>query len=88
MDAFTRAREWKRIIDLAAASFSRSQAQNRPQTFSAGKQTVAHRPVNRRRLDIRLRQIPIQGAVDQFLASGEMAFEIHVTKTAAELLNS
>ena len=88
MDAFKRTRQWKRIIDLAAASFSRSQAQNRPQTFSAGKQTVAHRPMNRRRLGLRLRQIAVQREVDQFLASDEMTFEIHVTKTAAELLNS
>ena len=88
MNAFKRAREWKRIIDLAVASFSRSQAQNRPQTFSAGKQTVAHRPVNRRRLDIRFRQITVQRAVDQFLVSDEMAFNIHVIKTAAGLLNS
>ena len=88
MDAFERAREWKRIVDLAATSFSRRQAQNRPQTFSAGKQTVAHRPVKRRGLPIRLRQIAVQRVVDQLLASEAIAFEIHVAKTATELRDS
>ena len=88
MDAFKRARDRKRIVDLAATGFSRRQAQNRPQTFAAGKQTVAHRPVKRRGLPIRLRQIAVQSAVDQLLASDEIAFEIHVAKTAAELLDS
>ena len=88
VDTFKRAREWKRVVDLTPTSFRRGETKNRPQPFPASKQTVAHRPVNRRRLDIRPRQIPIQRAVDQFLASAEMAFEIHVTKTAAELLNS
>ena len=88
MDAFKRARQWKRIIDLPATSFSRSQTQNRPQTFAAGKQTVAHSPMKRRGLPIRLRQITVQSAVDQLLASDEIVFEIHVAKTAAELLDS
>ena len=77
-----------RIVDPAATSFSRRQAQNRPQTFAAGKQTVAHRPVKRRGLPIRLRQIAVQSAVDQLLASEEIILEIHVTKTASELLDS
>ena len=88
MDAFKCARERKCIVDLPATSFSRSQTQNRPQTFAAGKQTVAHRPVKRRGLPIRLRQIAVQRAVDQLLASDEIAFEIHVAKTATELLDS
>ena len=88
MDAFKSARQRKCIVDLAATSFSRSQTQNRPQTFASGKQTVAHGPVKRRGLPIRLRQIAAQRAVDQLLASDEIAFEIHVAKTAAELLDS
>jgi hypothetical protein len=88
MDAFKRARQWKRIVDPAATSFSRRQTQNRPQTFAAGKQTVAHSSVKRRGLPIRLGQIAIQRAVDQLLASDEIVFEIHVAKTAAELLDS
>ena len=71
-----------------SASLIRRETQNRPQTFAAGKQTVAHRPVKRRGLPIRLRQIAVQSAVDQLLASDEIIFEIHVTKTAAELLDS
>ena len=88
MDAFKCAREWKCIVDFPATSFSRSQTQNRPQTFAAGKQTVAHCPVKRRRLPIRLGQIAIQRAIDQLLASDEIVFEIHLTKAAAELLDS
>ena len=80
VNAFKRTRERKRIIDLAAASFSGSQAQNRPQTFAAGKQTVAHSPVKRRGLSVRLGQIAVQRAVDQLLASDEIVFEIHVAK--------
>ena len=63
-----------------STSFSRRQTQNRPQTFAAGKQTVAHRPVKRRRLPIRLRQTAVQRAVDQLLASDKIVFEIHVRK--------
>jgi len=88
VDAFKRARERKRIVDLSATSFSRRQTQNRSQTFAAGKQTVAHRPVKRRGFSIRLRQIAVESAVDQLLASDEMVFEIHVAKTATELLDS
>jgi hypothetical protein len=88
MDAFERACQRKRIVDLAATSFSGSQTQNRPQTFAAGKQTVVHSPVKRRGLPIRLRQIVVQRAVDQLLASDEIVFEIHVAKMAAELLDS
>jgi hypothetical protein len=80
VDAFKRARQRKRVVDLAATSFSRSQTQNGPQTFTTGKQTVAHSPVKRRGLPIRLRQIAVQRAVDQLLASDEIVFEIHVTK--------
>jgi hypothetical protein len=78
MDAFKGARQRKSIVDPAATSFSRRQTQNRPQTFAAGKQTVTHRPVKRRGLPIRLRQVPVQRAVDQLLASDEIVFEIHV----------
>ena len=88
MDAFKRTCQRKRIVDPAPTTFGRSQTQNRPQTFAAGKQTVAHRPVKSRGLPIRLRQIAVQRAVDQLLASDEIVFEIHVTKTAAELLDS
>ncbi len=88
MDAFKRARQRKRTVDLAATSFSRSQTQNRPQTFAAGKQTVAHSPVKRRGFPVRLRQIAVQRAVDQLLASDEITFEIHVTITDAGLLDS
>jgi hypothetical protein len=88
VDAFKRARQWKRIVDPAATSFSRSQTQTRSHTFAAGKQTVAHSPVKRRGLPIRLRQIAVQRAVDQLLACDEIVFEIHVAKTAAELLDS
>jgi len=88
VDAFKRARQRKCSVDLAATSFSRSQTQNRPQTFAAGKQTVAHSSVKRRGLPIRLRQIAVESAVDQLLASDEMVFEIHVAKTATELLDS
>src|SRR2546423_11318358 len=88
VDAFKRACQRKRIVDPATTSFSCSQTQNRPQTFAAGKQTVAHRPVKCRGLPIRLRQIAVQSAVDQLLASDELAFEIHVTKTASELPDS
>ena len=87
MDAFKCAREWKCIVDFPATSFSRSQTQNRPQTFAAGKQTVAHGAVKRPGLPIRLRQITVQRPVDQLLASDEIVFEIHVAKTAAELLD-
>ena len=88
MNAFKCACQRKRIVDLPATSFSRSQTQNRPQTIAAGKQTVAHSPVKRRGLPIRLWQIAVQRAVDQLLASDEIAFEIHVAKTAADLLDS
>ena len=88
MDAFKRARQRKCIVDLAATSFSRSQTQNRPQTFASGKQTVAYSPVKRCGLPIRLWQIAVQRAVDQLLASDDIAFEIHVAKTATELLDS
>jgi hypothetical protein len=88
VDAFKCARQRKCIIDLPATSFSRSQTQNRPQTFASGKQTVAHSPVKRRGLPIRLRQIAVQRAVDQLLASDEIVFEIHVAKMGAELLDS
>jgi hypothetical protein len=88
VDAFNCARERKRIVDVAATSFSRSQTQNRPQTFAASEQTVAHSAVKRRRLPVRLRQIAVQRTVDQLLASDEVAFEIHVAKTATELLDS
>ena len=87
MDAFKCAREWKCIGDFPATSFSRSQTQNRPQTFAAGKQTVAHGTVKRRGLPVRLRQIAVERAIDQLLAGGEIVFEIHVAKTAAELLD-
>ena len=88
MNAFKRARQWKRIVDVSPTSFSRSQTQNRPQTFASSKQTVAHSPVKRRGFPVRIRQIAVQRAIDQFLASDEIAFEIHVAKTAAELLDS
>jgi len=88
VDAFKCTRQRKCIIDLPATSFGRSQTENWPQTFAAGKQTVAHRPVKRGGLSIRIRQIAVQCAVDQLLASGEIVFEIHVRKRAAELLDS
>ena len=88
VDAFKCARQRKCIVDLAATSFSRSQTQNWPQTFASGKQTVAHSPVKRRGVTMRQRQITVQRAVDQLITSDEIAFEIHVAKTAAELLDS
>ena len=59
MDAFDRASEWKRIVNLAPTGFSGGDTQNRPQPFAAGKQAVAHRAVKRRRLPIRFRQIAV-----------------------------
>jgi len=88
VDAFKRARQRKCIVDLAATSFSRSQTQNRSQTFASGKQTVAHSPMKRCGLPIRLRQVAVQRAVDQLLASEAIAFEIHVAKMTSELRDS
>jgi len=82
MDAFDRARERKRIINLASTGFSRGKTQNRPQPLAAGKQTVAHRAVKRSRFPVRFRQIAVKRAVDQLLASGEVDFETHFTKMA------
>ena len=72
---------------LIAAEPGAGEGQHRPQTFAAGEQTIAHSLVKRRRLPIRLGQIAVQGAVDQLLARDEIVFEIHVSKTAAELLD-
>jgi len=44
--------------------------------------------VKGRRLRIHRRQIAVETEVDQLLASDEIVFEIHVTKAAAELLDS
>src|SRR3954465_15504518 len=87
MDAFKCARQRKGIVDLPTTSFSRGQAQDRPQTFAAGKQTVAHSPVQRRGLPVRFWQITVQRRVDQLLAAEEILFDIHTEKTATELLD-
>src|SRR5437762_1053254 len=59
---------------IAAARFSRSQTKNRPQPFPAGEQTVAHRLVDRRWLDVLLRQISIQRPIDLLLPRFKIRF--------------
>src|SRR5689334_7397289 len=80
VNAFKRAREWKRIPDCTASSFSRSQAEDWPQTFTTGKQTVTHGPVKCGRLRVRLWQIAVQRPVDQLLAGDQIIFDIHLAK--------
>src|SRR4029077_16929535 len=77
VDAFQCAGERKRVIDVAATSFSRGETKNRSQSFSACKKTVTHRSVKRGRLRIGLRQISIQSAVNLSLARSEISFQIH-----------
>src|SRR4029077_1699633 len=88
VDAFQGTGEGKRVIDLAATSFRCGKTKNRSQSFSTRKKTVTHRSVKRGRLRIRLRQVPVQRAIDQLLASGKIRFEVHVRKTNAGLLDS
>src|SRR5206468_1973145 len=88
VNAFERAGERERDIDVAATSFGRGETKNRSQSFSTRKKTVTHRLVERGRLRIRLRQVPVQCAIDQLLASGKIRFEIHVRKTDAGLFDS
>src|SRR4029077_15103328 len=75
-----RARERERIIDVAATSFGCRKAKNRSQSFPTSEKTITHRLVKCCRFRSRLRQIAIQRAVDQLLASSEIRFEIHVRK--------
>jgi hypothetical protein len=77
VDAFERAGQRKRIVDLAAACFGRSKTENRPEPFASGEQAIAHRFVNGRRLDVLFRQVAIERAVDQFLSGSEIGFEVH-----------
>ena len=77
VDAFHRAGERQRVVDLAATRFGRSEAKNRPQTFSAREQTVSHRLVNRRRSHVLLRQISIERAINRLLPGLEISFQIH-----------
>ena len=80
MDAFDRARERKRIINLAATGFSRGKTQNRPQPLAAGKQTVAHRFVDGWRRCIFFWQKTVQRAIDHLLTGFEILGQIHVTE--------
>ncbi len=77
VDAFNSAGEGKRIADVATASFSRGETENRPQSFASGKKAVAHGLVEGGRFRTRLRQIVVQGTVDLFLAGAKIFFEIH-----------
>ena len=86
MDTFERAGKRERIIDVAATSFGCRETKNRSQPFATGKKAVTHRLVKCCRLGIRLGQEPVQGAIDQLLASDEIRFEIHVGKTNTGLL--
>jgi hypothetical protein len=77
VDAFHRAGERKRVVDLAAARFGRGQAKNWPEPFAPGKQAVTHRFVDRDRLDAFFRKITIERAVDLSLSLSEIIFQVH-----------
>ncbi len=77
VDAFERAGERQRLVDLAAACFGRGETQNRSQSFSAGEKTVAHRLVNGRRSRVLFRQIAVECAIDLFLPRLEIRLQVH-----------
>ena len=81
VDAFHRAGERKRVVDLAVARFGGGQAKNRPEPFAPGKQAVTHRFVDRDRLDALFWKIAIEGAVDLLLPCTEITFQIHRLST-------
>src|SRR5207302_10670226 len=74
VDAFHSAGERQRVVDFAAACFSRGDTKNRSQPFPAGEQTVPHRLVNCRRSDVLLWQISIQRPIDPLLPRVEISF--------------
>ena len=84
VDAFDGAGEGECVVDVAATSFSRGETEDRPQSFASGKKTVPHRLMQRGRFRARFRQIPIKRAVDPFLASPKILFEIHGMESDAK----
>src|SRR4029453_13601744 len=67
-----------------ALTFSRGEKEDPPQLFAPGKKTVPHRLMQRDRFRARFRQIPIKRAVDPFLASPKIPFEIHAMESDAK----
>ena len=49
-----------------------------PQSFAAGEKTVTHGAMDRRRFRRLARQVAIESALDLFLASDKIFFQIHV----------
>jgi hypothetical protein len=84
VDAFDCTGQGKRVVDVAATSFSCGETKDRPQSFASGKKTVPHRLMERDRFRTRFRQIPIERAVDHFLPGSKILFEIHGTEGDAE----
>ena len=84
MHSTAQARE--RGIGFAAASFSRREAENRPESFAAGEQAVTHRLVDGGGRHGRLRQKPIERAIDFLLPGDEVALQIHAAMDRLKLL--
>src|SRR6202030_2082035 len=77
VDAFECTSEWKRVIDLSAASFGGGKTKNWPKAFSAGEQAVAHGLVNGSRFCVLFWQMAIQCPIDLFLPRLEIRFQVH-----------
>ena len=77
MDALHGAGEGNRVIVFSTDHFRGCEANNRPQPFPAGENTVAHRLVDRFRLGGGGGEETIQRRIDFFLARGPVMGEIH-----------
>jgi hypothetical protein len=62
---------------FSTARFGRRETENWPEPFSPGKQTVAHRTMNRDRRHRRFGQETIEGAIDFLLPRDKVAFQVH-----------
>ena len=78
VDAFHGAGVRQRRRRFTSAGFGSGETKNGPEPFPAGKQTVAHRLVQRDRRHGRLRQEPIERAVDLFLPAGKVALQMRL----------
>jgi hypothetical protein len=74
VDAFDRTGEGQRCSDFPSTGFRGGKAKNRPEPFSAGEDTVAHRLVNGRGSRRSLRQKLIERTINFLLPDGEIVF--------------
>src|SRR5207248_5388804 len=62
---------------FSAAHFGDGKTKNRPETFAASEETVAHRFVKGGWRHGRFREKAIEGAVDFFLSADQITLQLH-----------